>query len=112
MKKYAMLIDVYYCTGCHSCEVACQVKNGLPAGRYGIKLTQVGPWEVSPKKWQYRYFPVLTDQCNLCADRLAAGKLPSCVQHCQAQCLEFGPIDQLAKQIDSPKKILFPIEEQ
>ena len=40
MKKHAMLIDVYYCTGCHSCEVACEQENGLEAGQYGIKITE------------------------------------------------------------------------
>ena len=41
MKKNAMLIDVYYCTGCHSCEVACQQENGFAAGVYGIKVTEM-----------------------------------------------------------------------
>lgn len=88
MARKALLLDYRWCTGCHSCELACQIKNDLPADQFGIKLNQVGPWEYKPGKWEYSYFPVLTAQCNLCADRTAKGKLPSCVQHCQANCIQ------------------------
>jgi len=64
------------------------------------------------KKWQYDFLPYFTEWCSLCEERCGKGKKPSCVQHCQAQCLEWGPVEELAKQIDSPKKILFPIKEQ
>ena len=106
MKK-GLLVNYRWCTGCYSCELACQTKNDLPAGQYGIKLTEVGPWEYAPKKWQYSYIPVLTDQCNLCADRLAKGKLPSCVQHCQANCLQIIDTDQAAKILKENSKLLF-----
>lgn len=88
MSRKALLLNYRWCTGCHSCELACQIKNEFPAGEFGIKLNQVGPWEYGDGKWEYSFFPVITQQCNLCADRLSAGKLPSCVQHCQANCLQ------------------------
>lgn len=84
----ALLVNYRWCSGCHSCEVACQVANELDEGQYGIKINEVGPWQISAKKWQLRYFPVLTDQCNLCGERVGTGKLPACVQHCQANCLQ------------------------
>ena len=34
----------------------------------------------------------------MCADRVAAGKLPMCVQHCQAWCLYHGEVEELAAQ--------------
>ena len=37
-KKYGMMIDVHYCTGCHTCEVACQQENGFSAEEFGIKV--------------------------------------------------------------------------
>ena len=40
-----ILINYEYCTGCHSCEVACRNERGLAAGEYGIKLTEVVPYE-------------------------------------------------------------------
>ena len=39
-----ILINYEYCTGCHSCEVACRNELGLAAGEFGIKLTEVGPY--------------------------------------------------------------------
>ena len=55
-----ILINYEYCTGCHSCEVACRNERGLAAGEYGIKLTEVGPYEYTtpidadtPYEWVY-----------------------------------------------------------
>lgn len=106
----ALLVNYRWCTGCHSCELACQVRNDLPAGQGGIKVNQVGPWEYAPKKWQYSFLPTLTDQCHLCADRQAAGKLPSCVQHCQANCLQVMEAAEAAKiAAANPKMLLMTL---
>lgn len=106
----ALLLNYRWCTGCHSCELACQVKNDLPDGQFGIKVNQVGPWEHAPKRWQYSYIPVLTDQCNLCADRLAEGRLPACVQHCQANCIQILDAEEAARiAASSPKMLMMTI---
>lgn len=102
-----LLVDYKWCTGCHSCELACQVQNNLPAGQYGIKLCQMGPWEYAPKKWQYTYLPALTDQCNLCAVRQAEGKLPACVQHCQANCIQIMDAEKAAAIAAANSKVMF-----
>ena len=31
-EKYGLLIDYTWCTGCHSCEMACKVEHGWQAG--------------------------------------------------------------------------------
>ncbi len=109
MSKYALLIDTNWCTGCHSCEIACQVEHGYPADQFGIKLNHVGPWEISEDVWQDEWVPVPTKQCDTCASRRAKGKLPSCVQHCQAACIEFGEADQLLEKADARGVSLFVI---
>lgn len=107
-KRNGLLIDYEFCTGCHSCEVACKKELGLPHGKFGIKLTQYGPEEIAPDKWDYFYVPLPTDLCDLCADRIQAGKQPTCVHHCQAKVMQFGPIDELAKQMNEKRKtVLF-----
>jgi anaerobic dimethyl sulfoxide reductase subunit B (iron-sulfur subunit) len=103
------------------------MEHDLPVGQYGIKVFELGPWqygEVGGRsevgedgnekggagregKWQYSYLPVLTDQCNLCAQRLAKGKLPTCVKHCQSQCLKFGTPEEVAEELESKRKQLF-----
>lgn len=104
MAGMGILIDYEWCTGCHTCEMACQMEHGLPVGQFGIKLAQVGPYEYAPGTWQLAYVPVPTDQCDCCAERLARGKLPTCQHHCQAQCIEVGPIEELASRVGAKKK--------
>lgn len=36
-----ILVNYEYCTGCHSCEVACKKILNLPEGEFGIKLTEI-----------------------------------------------------------------------
>lgn len=96
-----ILINYEYCTGCHACEVACKKELKLLEGEYGIKLTEVGPYEydgkVGSERWEWTWMPVLTKACDMCKDRTDKGKLPMCVQHCQAWCMEYGDVDDLAK---------------
>jgi len=99
MARYGLLIDYKYCTGCHSCEVACQREYNYPVGKGGIQLVEVGPWQINKKKWQYTYIPVPTELCILCGKRVAAGKQPACVQHCQADVMRFGLVEELAKEM-------------
>ena len=57
----AILINYEYCTGCHSCEVACKKRLGLPEGEFGIRLTETGPWEYAGKsgedRWEWSWVP-------------------------------------------------------
>ena len=106
MKK-ALLIDYKYCTGCHTCEVACQKLLGLAPDEWGIKLTQIGPDEYGYRKWQYEFVPVPTDRCDRCEGRLQAGKQALCVQSCQAGCMRIGDVEELAQMIDGDKFALF-----
>ncbi len=41
MSRKGLLIDYEYCTGCHSCEVACKQEHGYPVGRGGIDLREI-----------------------------------------------------------------------
>lgn len=97
MSRKALLIDYEYCCGCHSCEVACQKEHGFAPGVWGIKVTQVGPhkYEELGGTVIFDYVPVPTDLCDLCAERVGAGKLPTCVKHCQTGCMAYGTLEEL-----------------
>ena len=100
-----ILINYEYCTGCHSCEVACRNELGLTHGEYGIKLTEVGPFEYktpinADTKYEWVFNPTITKACDLCAARTAVGKMPSCVQACQAWCMYYGELEDLIKKMD------------
>lgn len=106
MRKY-LVIDYDYCTGCHTCEIACQQEHGLEPEQFGIKLTTIGPDHISEDHWQYEFVPVPTERCDRCGSRLAAGKQPSCVHHCQSGCMYFGTLEELADVIDKKKIAIF-----
>ncbi|WP_425805701.1 oxidoreductase [Desulfitobacterium sp. Sab5] len=105
---YGLLIDYEYCTGCHACEVACIKELNLPLNQYGIKLLTDGARQMPDGKWDLNNIPFPTSLCNLCEDRVAKGKMPSCVQHCQALVMSYGPVKELAeKMARKPKMVLF-----
>lgn len=105
--RQVLVVDYEYCSGCHTCEIACQQEHGLAPDKYGIKLTQIGPDQLSETKWQYEFVPVPTERCDRCASRQAEGKLPSCVQHCQAGCLYVGELSEVADKLEKQKVALF-----
>ena len=97
-----ILVNYEYCTGCHSCEVACKKILGLPKGEFGIKVAEVGPFQYSEREgvkgvWEWTYLPVLTKACDMCADRLARKELPVCVAACPQRALDFGTVEELRK---------------
>ncbi|MBQ3301063.1 MAG: oxidoreductase [Eggerthellaceae bacterium] len=100
----AILVNTEFCTGCHSCEVSCKLHLDLPKGEYGIKLGEVGPFQYTVTdlagKWEWTYQPVLTQACDMCAERTEIGKMPLCVQHCQAWCMYYGEAEDLVKKMD------------
>lgn len=96
---YALLVNYMYCSGCHSCEVACRKRQDIPLGKYGIKLTEVGPWKIDEDPdhttWEMDYVPVPTSLCDLCADRLEMGMKPVCQVDCQCLCIEVGKAEDM-----------------
>ena len=106
----AILINYEYCTGCHSCEVACKKELGLSEGEFGIKLTETGPYQYTggdlAGKWEWTWAPVITKACDMCAARTEKGKMPMCVQHCQAWCMAYGEIEDLVKKVDGGSRYL------
>ena len=110
MAQNGLLIDYEYCTGCHACEVACKVEKHLGEGEFGIKLTEIGPWKLDEDKWEWDFVPMPTQRCDLCQDRIDAHKVPMCVHHCQAKCMEHGTIEELSTMIgEGSKKVLFAL---
>lgn len=105
MATYGLLIDYDYCCGCHTCEVACQKEHGLAAETWGIKLSQTGPFPAGDdKRTIFNFVPVPTELCDLCAERTGKGKLPTCVHHCQTNCMSFGTLEELAAEAEGKKK--------
>ncbi len=111
MAYQGILVDVDFCTGCEACILACQQEHGYSEKEYGLTITKLGPLHIneSQKDYQYDFIPQFTKWCDLCKNRVSKGKRPTCVQHCQAQCLDWGDMEDLAKRIDSTKQMIVAI---
>lgn len=111
-----ILANYDFCTGCHSCEVACKKELGLSQGEFGIKITELGPHKntagKNEGKWEWTFAPLLAKSCDLCEGRVAKGKLPACVQHCQAWCLAYGEVEDLVRAIDGKGRFALLVPEQ
>jgi Fe-S-cluster-containing dehydrogenase component len=102
MAKNGLLIDYEYCTGCHTCEVACKQEHNYPADKWGIKVTEYVLETFD--KLAIDYVPFPTDLCDLCVRKTKAGEKPACVKHCQAFCMYYGPVAELAKKMEKKAK--------
>jgi Fe-S-cluster-containing dehydrogenase component len=71
-------------------------------------VLQDGPRQNIHGDWEWTYVPLPTDLCDLCEERVAGGRLPTCVQHCQGGIMYWGPLKELAeKAAEKPKMVLF-----
>ena len=113
MPQYGLLIDYEFCTGCHSCEIACKEEHDFQEGKWGIRVLDDGPWQKDDngdggQHFNWNKIAVPTDLCDLCADRLAAHREPTCVHHCLGACMKFGTIEEMAAELaKKPKQVLW-----
>ncbi len=108
MTRYGLLIDYEFCSGCHTCELACKQEHAFGAGQAGIKVNEIGPFEIEPDRSGLDYVPVPTDLCDLCSKRVKKGKKPACVAHCQTGVMKFAPVKELAEFMElKSKTVLF-----
>ena len=107
MSKNGLLIHYEYCTGCHTCEVACQQEHDFAVGQCGIQVTEY-VYPALKKPVAVDYLPYPTELCDLCINRHKQGEQPACVKHCQSFCMSFGPLEELVKKMQTtPRTVLF-----
>jgi Fe-S-cluster-containing dehydrogenase component len=85
-----------------------------PANRYTTILSRNGGIKVNEtileafEKIAIDHIPLPTDLCNLCVQRASEGTAPACVKHCQAPCMMYGSLTELAKVMEGKlKTVLF-----
>jgi len=105
MPRNGLLIEYEYCTGCYACEVACKQEHNYPIGIGGIKVNEI--ITEGPDRIHIDYIPLLTRFCDLCVERVKKGEQPACVKHCQAMCMMYGPVSELAKTMEGkPRSVI------
>jgi len=109
MALYGLLIDYNYCSGCRSCEVACQKAHNYDPSRHGLQLSVIGPTPLPGGKWQFDNLPLHTIFCNHCAQRLAKGKDAACAHHCQDGCITLGEIPELVEKMTGDNMVLYTL---
>lgn len=72
-------------------------------------MVEFGPFEMETGKLEWNYLPFPTSYCDLCADRVEAGGIPSCALHCLANVIEWGPVDELSLKLEAKgsKAVIF-----
>lgn len=89
-----VLMDYHRCIGCRYCMAAC------PFGARSLNWRDPRGLDKNGKpfiKTINREFPTRTrgvvEKCNFCAERLAIGKMPACVEACKEQEMVFGDLE-------------------
>lgn len=100
MEKKALLIDYGYCSGCHSCELACRMEHDLTLEEWGIKVLEDGPRKNRDNSIYWDYVPHITDLCDGCIERTAEGLDPLCVQTCLGKVMYYGTVSEMAKTME------------
>lgn len=105
--KYGLLIDYEYCTGCYSCQVACCQEYGWEAGMSGMQVIE-SVQKLHNDNAYLCFLPFPTELCILCSPRTKKGLDPACVEHCMANVIKWGPLENLAKELgEKPRMVLW-----
>ena len=105
--EYGLLIDYEYCTGCQTCRVACSQEYHWPEGMAGIQVMEIVQ-KLPNDRTYLAFLPFPTELCILCAPLTKQGIEPACVKHCMAQCMKYGRLRDLAKEMGTkPRMVLW-----
>ncbi len=88
-----VMMDQHRCIGCRYCLAAC------PYGSRSFNWRDPRPFikKINPE------YPTRTrgvvEKCNFCAERLAVGQLPACVEACKVKAMIFGDLEKADSEI-------------
>lgn len=89
-KDGIVMMDFHRCIGCRFCMAAC------PFGARSFNFSDPRKWLKGGKNPPNPDFPTrakgVVEKCNFCAERLAVGKLPACVEAAKEGALIFGDL--------------------
>ena len=89
-KDGIVLMDFHRCIGCRFCMAACPY--GSRSFNFSDPRRYLDINNLPNPDYPTRALGVV-EKCNFCAERLALGKIPACVEACKAKALIFGDLD-------------------
>lgn len=81
-----VLMDMHRCIGCRFCMAAC------PFGARSFNWKDPRPFVKDENKEFPTRMKGVVEKCNFCAERLAEGLMPACVEACKEKALIFGDL--------------------
>ncbi len=85
-KDGIVMMDFHRCIGCRYCMAAC------PFGSRSFNFKDPRPFIPEIRTEFPTRMRGVVEKCNFCAERLAEGLLPACVDACKAKALIFGDL--------------------
>ena len=82
-----VLMDFHRCIGCRFCMAGC------PYGSRSFNWRDPRPFVQNARQDFPTRMRGVVEKCNFCAERLAEGKPPACVEACKAKALIFGDLE-------------------
>jgi len=86
-----VMMDYHRCIGCRYCVAAC------PYGSRSFNWRDPRPHIKKDLDPELPTFPTrsrgVVEKCNFCTEQLARGKMPVCVEACEAKALTFGDLE-------------------
>ncbi len=101
-----VMMDYHRCIGCRFCMAACPF--GARSFNYRDPRAALDMSEIN-KEFPTRMRGVV-EKCNFCAERLAAGKMPACVEACQHGGMIFGDLDDPNSNVSKKLKESYAIK--
>jgi len=104
MKRFWLAADLDRCVGCHVCEVACKQENDLPEGTNWIRVVEIGPASVQGRLVM-DFLPMVSDECDVCKNRVDGGLEPFCVSACPTDALRFLHTSDVLEELRNGKRV-------
>jgi [DsrC]-trisulfide reductase subunit O len=82
-----VMMDFHRCIGCRFCMAGC------PYGSRSFNWRDPRPFVQEVRKEFPTRMRGVVEKCNFCAERIAEGLLPACVEACKAKALIFGDLE-------------------
>lgn len=103
VEPVGMLVELDRCTGCSSCQIACQQANHYSYDEKWMECVRRNPVLVDGK---LRMYHLVAPSLDKCAECVAKEPTPLCMKVCMGNCLYIAPVEKLLPVLAKKEKCL------